>query len=298
MSLALSRITTSCRAFDRKSTLNGKLVFIIVFALYFALKLQSVKQNSAVLGYNETKRSSGISESSSLTLCTLVRIDGTQIPYLLVLILGLHHAGFDHVRIYILPTDEHLDALELSGTIKTINKIVKREDFITLLNLGTPSKDDFGYKLTDLALMYLYDQYARLPSKCDYILITNGDNLYSSFLGSKLKTHLLARKDIVAWDFISHYERVNLLQADSLEKGTNYEIFDDGTAKCLPISLIPGHFDLGAAVYRLAFLRHYALQFRYPDGSYDSWSDGYFMARASGYTNATVLIRQTLLIHQ
>ncbi|CAF4502870.1 unnamed protein product, partial [Rotaria socialis] len=163
---------------------------------------------------------------------------------------------------------------------------------------STPSKDDFGYKLTDLALMYLYDQYARLPSKCDYILITNGDNLYSSFLGSKLKTHLLARKDIVAWDFISHYERVNLLQADSLEKGTNYEIFDDGTAKCLPISLIPGHFDLGAAVYRLAFLRHYALQFRYPDGSYDSWSDGYFMARASGYTNATVLIRQTLLIHQ
>ncbi|CAF3480343.1 unnamed protein product [Rotaria socialis] len=247
---------------------------------------------------NNAINNSNLLHSEPNALCVLVRIYGPQVPYLTAFALGFLHNSFDYLRMYVINTHPSTDNQLLSRTIDAINRIALRANYITLLNLGKPLDNDYGYTLTDHALTYLYNQYERYPSMCQYIIITNGDNLYSRHLGSKILPLMKAKKDIIAWDFVTRYPQPYLIELMNGGKPFNYEVSDDGTAKHMEVSLETGFVDLGAVAYRLSFLSHYRLNFSYSNRAYIPESDGLFVEMASRLTNNTVLVRQILYIHQ
>ncbi|CAF4525493.1 unnamed protein product [Rotaria magnacalcarata] len=247
---------------------------------------------------NDATNNSSLLHSAPIALCVLVRIYGPQVPYLTAFALGFLHNSFDYVQIYVINTHRSTDNQLLSRTIDVINRIALRANYITLLNLGKPLDNDYGYTLTDHALNYLYNQYERSPLVCQYIIITNGDNLYSRHLGSKILPLMKAKKDIIAWDFVTRYPQPYLIERMNGGKPFNYEVSDDGTAKHTEVSLETGRVDLGAVAYRLSFLNHYRLNFSYSNRQYIPESDGLFIEKASRLTNTTVLVRQILYIHQ
>ncbi|CAF2031657.1 unnamed protein product [Rotaria magnacalcarata] len=233
----------------------------------------------------------------SITLCVLVRVYSRYISYLPVIALALRQAGIPNIHIYVINIDKHVDTDLLSRTIDIINRISHRPGYIRLFSIGTPGDNDFGFPQTDLALTYLYNQHEHSPSVCQYVILTNGDNFYSQDLGNNILPHMVAKKDIIAWDFVSRYKRPDRIVEDQERKNFPL-IIDAGTAKCLQVALKIGSIDLGAAAYRLAFLKQHNLQLHYPNGAYDELSDGYFAETAGNLTNASVILRQTLYVHQ
>jgi len=232
-------------------------------------------------------------------LCIVTRIYGAQISYFPVLALGLYHTGLQNIRIYVINTDNRTDISQLKQTIKFINELILRQDFVTLLNLGEPSVGkDFGYEMTDLALTYLYKQYLQSPSICQYVTFTNGDNFYSRNFGRKILSHMKAEKDIIGWGFVSHHYKPHYKESIDSKKKTVPEIVDDGTEKCTPVELKADFADLGAVAYRLSFLQKHNLYFRRSDGSYSFGSDGYFVGEAARRTSASIILKQTLFVHQ
>jgi hypothetical protein len=215
--------------------------------------------------------------------------------YLPVIALAFSQAGFDNIHLYVLSIDKRIDRQLLIRTVDMINTVTNRSKYVSILDVGIPKENDYGFTLTDRALTYLYNQYEHLPSACQYIIFTNGDNLYSQHLGKNVLPHMYAKKDIIAWDFVSRYYRGSSVK---IGMKTSPEIVDAGTAKCLAVALQTGAADFGTAAYRLAFLKQHKLHIFYPNGTYSEQSDGYFIETASRLTNASVILRQTLYIHQ
>lgn len=271
-------------------TQNFEILFALQTPKYIGDKIQNIN-------FNNTTRKIEISNTNSVNVCMLVRVYGPQISYLPVLALGVFHAGFDNIQIYIINTDNRTDVQRLLHTIDLINKIIRRPDYATFLNLGVSAAQDFGYKLTDYALSYLYNQYNQSSSICQYLIVTNGDNFYSKHLGKKIRHHMIAGKDIIAWDFVSHYHHQKLKKNEKMSRH-NVEVVDDGTSKCLAVKLILNSIDLGAAAYRLAFLYQHKLYFYSPKRGYFSGCDGLFTEQAIHLANNSVIIRQTLFVHQ
>ncbi len=104
-------------------------------------------------------------------------------------------------------------------------------------------------------------------------------------------------KDIIAWGFVSHHYKPQYQEAIDTKKQRVPEIVDDGTEKCTPVELRYGFADLGAVAYRLSFLRKHDLHFS-SFGSYSYSSDGYFVEQARQRMNTSIILRQTLLVHQ
>jgi hypothetical protein len=237
--------------------------------------------------------------SSAPALCIITRIYGSQISYFPILALAFLHTGLDNIRIYVINTDNRTDIQQLKQTIQFINDLVFRMDYVTFLDLGEPSKqNEFGYGMTDRALSYLYNQTMQSPSLCQYVVFTNGDNFYSKIFGTRILPHMKNGKDIIAWGFVSHHYKPHYKESIDDKKKRVPQIVDDGTGKCTPVELRPGYADLGSVAYRLAFLKKHNLYFRRSDGSYSFGSDGYFVEQAAQRTSASVILKQTLFVHQ
>ncbi len=73
------------------------------------------------------------------TLCMVTRIYSAQILYFPVLALGLYHNGLHNIRIYLINTDSRTNIQQLEQTVKFINELILRQDFITLHLLGKTS---------------------------------------------------------------------------------------------------------------------------------------------------------------
>jgi hypothetical protein len=233
------------------------------------------------------------------TLCMVIRIYSAQILYFPVLALGLYHNGLHNIRIYLINTDSRTNIQQLEQTVKFINELILRKDFITLLDVGKPSTvKDFGYEMTDRALSYLYKQNVHSPSICQYVTFTNGDNFYSRNFARKILPHMKNGKDIIAWGFVSHHGKPHYKESIDSTKKTVPEIVDDTTEKCTPVELKAGFADLGAVAYRLSFLQKHNLYFRSPNVGYSFGSDGYFVEQAARRTSASILLKQTLFVHQ
>jgi hypothetical protein len=239
------------------------------------------------------------SNSTTPRLCVITRIYGPQIEYFPVLALALRHTGLDNIRIYLTNTDKRTNILQLKQRIKFINEFVNSRDYVTFLDLGEPTTgEDYGYVMTDRALSYVYNQSARSPSICQYVVMTNADNFYSQIFGRKILPYMKAGKDIIAFGFVSHHHKPHYKESIDDKKQTVPQIVDDATGKCTPVELRAGYADLGSVVYRLAFLREHNLHFQRSDESYSFGSDGYFVEQAAGRTKASVILKQTLFVHQ
>lgn len=152
--------------------------------------------------------------------------------------------------------------------------------------------------MTDRVLDYLYKQHMNSSSICQYVTFTIGDNFYSRNFAKKILPHMKSEKDIIGWGFISHhYVPVRKESIDSTKKSVS-EIVDDGSERCITVELKINFADLGAVAYRLSFLQKHNLYFRRPDGAYAFGSDGYFVEQAVKRTNASVILRQTVFVHQ
>jgi hypothetical protein len=233
------------------------------------------------------------------TLCIITRIYSAQISYFPVLAIGLYHSGLHNIRIYVTNTDNRTDIRQLEQTIKFINELVLRQDFVTLLDLGEPPiAKDYGYGMTDRALNYVYKQHVKSSSICQYVTFTNGDNFYSRNFGRKILPHMKAGKDIIGWGFVSHHFKPHYKISIDGKKQTVPQVVDDGTEKCTPVELRPGFADLGAAAYRVSFLQKHNLYFKRSGGGYSFGSDGYFVEQAARRTSASIILKQTLLVHQ
>jgi hypothetical protein len=218
--------------------------------------------------------------------------------YLPALALALNHTGFDNMRLYAINIDKKVDKEWLSRTIKMINTVVGRENYISPLNIDQFEKDKFGFMSMDRMLTYLYKQYEYSPSTCEYIILTNSDNLYSRHLGKHILPHMHAKKDIIAWNFVSKYYLPFSTEVSDGKMEITAQIVDTLTEKCIPVALRRGAVDLGGVSFRLAFLKQHNHHIHYSNGSYNRVSDGYFIETAANLTNTSVILRQTLFIHQ
>ncbi len=237
-----------------------------------SLEQHSISSNNHSHNLNSQK----LVNSNSNTLCCLIRLHSVHLSYLPVLALSLSYAGFDKIHAYVVSIDPSIDKQLLHRKMDMINTIAQRVNYITYLELGPAEPNDFGYSPLDHALTYLYNQHEHSPSACEYVLSTNGDNFYSSELRKVVLPHMEAKKDIIAWDFITRY----------------------GGPKCVPVALRLASADLGSAAYRVAFLKQHKLHFNYLNKPYDHLGDAYFIESAAKLSNGTVLLRQTLFIHQ
>lgn len=242
--------------------------------------------------------SNDTSRASLPTLCVVARIYWKQLAYFPVFALSLYHAGFHNIRIYLVNTDNRTNIKELEQVIQFVNDLVSQKDFLTLLSLGSYNNTkDYGYGLTDRALTYLYDQYKYSPSICEYVTLTNADNLHNKSFMKKILPHMKAGKDLIAWGFVSRYRWAHRIEVDRKNK-TIPELWDDGTDKCLPAVLKRRAIDLSAVAYKLSFLEREKLYFVPLEKRNLYYADGKFAEEASKRTNASVLLKQTLVFHQ
>jgi hypothetical protein len=232
--------------------------------------------------------------STSITVCILIRVLSGHMSYLPAFAIALNHTGFDKIRLYIISIDKNVDKQWLSRTIKMINTMVGRENYISALNVGPFEKDDFGFISMDRALTYLYKQHERSPSICEYVILTDSNTLYSRHFGKHILPHMSAKKDIITWNFVSEQYWPNAMETSNGKQQVNSEIVDSGTEKCVSTAIEIAHVPLGSAAYRLAFLKRHNLHIRYPNGTYSRKSDEYFFRTAATLTNVLVILKQTL----
>ena len=122
--------------------------------------------------------------------------------------------------------------------------------------------------------------------------------MYSRHLSAAILPHMHNQMDIIAWDFVSYYYHPHLIQREEMKTVSSTKIFDDGTSKCRSVKLKTAEVDLGAVAYKLKFLKRYGLHFHYLNKTYSSQSDGFFAERAASLTKNSIILRQTLFIHQ
>ena len=182
--------------------------FLCVFGLFILSynlgRYSSAKSfcNSETTASNMKHLLSVPSTTTSITslpsLCVITRIYSEQLAYFPVFALSLYHTGLHNIQIYVVNTDKRTDMKQLEQVIQFVNNLVFQKDFVILLPLGQPSKKkNFGYRLTDRALTYLYEQYTHSPSTCHYVTFTNADNLYCKNFTRKLLPHMQAGKDVI-----------------------------------------------------------------------------------------------------
>ena len=270
------------------------IITLLLFIFYFNF-LEFFQCKTTTIHRAIYRRSKVISPS----LCVLTRIYGPQIEYFPVFALSLRHGGFDDIRIYVVNTDARTDVQHLLRAIHSINDLVPGKDFITLLDLGPlPKVNQFGYGVTDQALRYLYAQHDANASMCHYLMVTNGDNLYTKNFGKQILPHMKAGKDLIAWGFVSHHYKEHLKEMIDAKNNHVPNIIDDGTEKCTSVALRIGEIDLGATAYRFVFLHQHKLYYRVDNRPYAMGSDGQFVDQAVKLMNTSTVLRHTLFIHQ
>ena len=142
-------------------------------------------------------------DSTLPTRCVMARIYRVQISYFPILALGVYHSESHNIRIDVINTDNQTTMNHLTQTIRLINGLIRRPDFVMLLGLGEPTlRNDFGYAMSDRALTYLYQQEGKSSSLCQYVLFTNADSCYPRNLVKAILPHMIAGKDLIAWNSV------------------------------------------------------------------------------------------------
>lgn len=283
---------------SRPNRISLLIVFVSVIIILLLLEFSS-HLNKYLFFTSFHISTEHLRNSSSPSLCVLTRIYDRQIDYFPVFALSLRFNALNNLRLYVINTDSRTNLFHLRRTINFINILVQDMNYVTFLDLGPiPEVNQFGYGVTDQALRYIYEQQTSDTSKCDYIMFTNADNLYTKNFGVQVLPHMENKFDIIAWSFVSHHYKGNF--QENFDEETNFapKIVDDGTEKCTATTLVFGIIDLGASMYRRTFLSKHQLYFRIDNSPYDGGSDGYFVERAAKKTNMSIIVRQTIFIHQ
>lgn len=170
--------------------------------------------------------------NSTDNVCVVVRTWHAQFAFLPAFLAAF--AGSVPAKVLFLPTDPRSD-------VGVLERIVKRAagesfgchdaaDVIRVApgivegirrSLGIPhSEPDFAYGYTDSALDYLFgEDNSKNLKGCNWLLVTNGDDLYSTAFLDQLQP-LFQANELIAWDFVSHYYDRDKVESDPRVKGS------------------------------------------------------------------------------
>ena len=158
----------------------------------------------------------------------------------------------------------------------------------SMQNTTAADKDIYyGYEATDLLLKYLVND----PERCEWVMITNGDNAYNRAFYSALEPSLIdPNLAMIAFDFVTHHPR-----------GDNLESYQ----QVVKVKLKRAYIDLGSAVVRANVIRDNRISFM-PQGrqTKDHFTRDFFffdsVVKALGDTAniAIKFLHRILLFHQ
>eukprot|EP00953_Heterococcus_sp_UTEX-ZZ885_P028287 15091-Heterococcus_DN1.PRE.1 len=154
-------------------------------------------------------------------ICVLV---STYIKHglrLTALIASLLSSGYPYMDVILLDTDTTRNSTQwMVDTAKALNSrsnVPSQRETVHLSQYTQRyiqeryphvTSPDYGYLLSDVILYEELDIMPGLP-KCDYIMLTNGDNLYSSSLVSATMEFMREQIDLIGFEFTSRYEMNN-----------------------------------------------------------------------------------------
>jgi hypothetical protein len=151
----------------------------------------------------------------------------------------------------------------------------------------------YGYDSTDILLSYILNLYQnsisnhlmqKSTSQCDWILFTNGDNMYNAAWLKTIAQYINKPEySIIAWDFISHHLR------------------DGESEQLIKVEFKRKFIDLGSIIIRAKVYIKSETVFL-PDAFYTTeiFARDYFAIESNlqQTNNETVLIHKCLMFHQ
>ena len=228
---------------------------------------------------------------ASARLCVLIRATPAQpIEALLWSLYSQPRAAAD-VCAYVINTDAQQQGgneLHVRTNAFSRRRFRAVDQEVSYLPLGGSAynKTLYAYDATDEAL----DAIVAAGAQCDYLLVTNGDNLYSAYLLDAIMPLMDKRAPLIAWDFVSHHLR-------------------DNTANThISVAIREKFIDLGSFAARFEFYKRYNLRFVANAREFSGSCAGFFAAdycmaervsRLAARLKARVaLLHSILMFHQ
>eukprot|EP01117_Protostelium_nocturnum_P010791 TRINITY_DN3889_c0_g1_i1.p1 TRINITY_DN3889_c0_g1~~TRINITY_DN3889_c0_g1_i1.p1 ORF type:complete len:356 (-),score=63.50 TRINITY_DN3889_c0_g1_i1:203-1270(-) len=251
--------------------------------------------------FSITSRKSTTYDSGTPYFCVLARAFERTKPELIGFAHSISASGIslNKMRLFLVLTNEDeqkWDDISKDFEIfaEGMNLILGEEGFVTALPLPFLKDSDIaGFAATDRALREFFyinstrsktDEFSRRysgrlhPSHCEWLVVTNGDNHYTEGWAKHINEEIKkSQLDLIYFNMIQRHKN-NLLSTE----------------------LKPEHIDLGAAIYRLEFLRNNSLfYYRYSGGrGYWLGSDGDFISNILPHNPRIKKMERIMLIHQ
>lgn len=169
-------------------------------------------------------------------VCVLVRTYPKQEHQLIALLYSLLSTRTSSISLSVYLLNTHSGGVRDDSWMVPIIELLNRQFADAPVSIWshnlTAISGFYGYDVTDAALAAVL-----ADGCCTYLLITNGDNLYSVDLFSAVEPWITRQYDMIAWDFISHHPR-------------------NGTSNLkIEVQLKRQHVDLGAVLFRADFVQ-------------------------------------------
>ena len=276
----------------------------------------------------------------AITPCVLVRFHAPQRNALAGLLHSLFMSG--HPRLRAIVFDSGGAPLEeLPALVAAINEASGREWVAASPRTQASARaafpayadPDYGYFLSDLVMEdVLADAASASPQwGCDAIVLTNGDNLYSTHFLPQTLAELAAGADMVGVHWVTHHHMAhphNHGYQDMMTRGIRCGHMRNGSDAEVAIheAFLVGCVDLGAVIFRVAAVARTGLRFGVDrlradptggslvgvtvahalgpkvgcgDHNYFYCADGHFFSRLAAAPGVVArVIRRVMLYHQ
>jgi hypothetical protein len=161
-----------------------------------------------------------VSTVAALSVCVIVRTYPAQKAKLPILLLSLNEAAVSgKVKLYnfILDTEPKPDTTYLQLGILTAQVHFPGSYYEhVILKDFNPTTLTRGYEDTDVFLKLLLNSTRSEHKSCEYFLITDGDNAYTTHLFTTLRPRFNAKIDFIAFNFVN---RRKVLETEFKLKG-------------------------------------------------------------------------------
>ncbi|KAI8818878.1 uncharacterized protein EV422DRAFT_569152 [Fimicolochytrium jonesii] len=303
------------------------LPFVVLFC-FLCLILLRYDLPSTDFTKNNSSPTLNLPSPTNSHLCVLARTYPKQYTYLpaflLSVVKGTDHSAPLDTTVVVVVTEETTreqkkvlrDTLRVTEEAamvgghprpKIVTLDVRKEEAERVYPLLKDGWSDYGYAYTDVAIEKLAAAHSSPHTtfpKCDYIMFTNADNLYSSRLGTHITPHITSQTDLIGFDMISGHAWHSRSAADPAQG-----IYDDATMKHLTVAFKTAAIDLGASIHRFDLVVKHGFRFLKIAGVTEGmegeeakaklWNaDGNFIEASKAVAQKTAIIRQTLFVHQ
>ena len=233
------------------------------------------------------------------TICIAIRTYEKQARWLDLLVKSLlsQHAESKYnkqiaLKLFIIDTESTSNSFQNEVRIMTDRHLHtfraynSRIYFITdklTTDLSRRKNAFYGYDTTDMLLSYIVDNND--IHTCDWLMLTNGDNMYNSIWLDTITPIILHNNtNIIAWDFVSHHRR------------------DNNTEQVIHVNMIRKYIDLGCMITRMSLYINNNIKFLTESlFTSDLFARDYYVINKiynSINNNTVTLLHNILMFHQ